>query len=83
MALCDGHTLRPADIALMMGAPTSAPGLESGLHVRLVDDNGALRPFEDIEHDIIARAIALTGGNMTAAASGLGVAKSTLYRKMN
>lgn len=83
MALCDGDSLKAADIALLMSAAGAATGAESGIHVKLVDEQGVLRPFEDIEHDIIARAIAIAGGNMTAAANGLGVAKSTLYRKMN
>ena len=50
--------------------------------VRLTDERGHLRPFEDIEREVIFRAIRHVGGNVCRAASGLAVGRSTIYRRL-
>lgn len=42
----------------------------------------ALRPVDEIERDAIVTALREAGGNRVAAASTLGIARSTLYRKI-
>jgi transcriptional regulator of acetoin/glycerol metabolism len=42
----------------------------------------ALRPVDEIERDAIVVALRETGGNRVAAAAALGLARSTLYRKI-
>ena len=44
--------------------------------------NGALKTLDEIEREALTFAIARCGDNMTQAAAELGIAKSTLYRKM-
>ncbi len=44
--------------------------------------NGLLKPLEEIERETISFALRHHGGNITEAARSLGMAKSTLYRKM-
>lgn len=48
----------------------------------LLGENGHIRPMEDIEMEIIQRAIAHYGGRMSKAARVLGIGRSTLYRKI-
>lgn len=43
---------------------------------------GALRPVDQAERDMIVGALRESGGNRVAAAAALGVARSTLYRKI-
>ena len=43
---------------------------------------GALRPVDQAERDAIVAALRDTGGNRAAAAAALGLARSTLYRKI-
>lgn len=43
---------------------------------------GALRPVDQAERDTIVGALRESGGNRVAAAAALGVARSTLYRKI-
>lgn len=43
----------------------------------------ALDGFEDAERAVIARALARTGGNISAAARALGLSRATLHRKLD
>jgi DNA-binding NtrC family response regulator len=66
--------IRPA---FDIGSITGKPG------IRITDaTQNALRSFEEIEKDILAVAIRHTSGNLSAAASQLGLGRTTLYRKM-
>ena len=49
--------------------------------VRLTERN-KLRPLDDVLQDIFQHAINFCEGNKTAAADGLGIGRSTFYRKM-
>ncbi|UOR15438.1 sigma-54-dependent transcriptional regulator [Qipengyuania aquimaris] len=53
-----------------------------GLGVLLYQDDGNLRPLEEIEADIIRLAIGHYRGRMTEVARRLGIGRSTLYRKL-
>ena len=53
-----------------------------GLGVLLYEDDGNIRPLEDIEADIIRLAIGHYRGKMTEVARRLGIGRSTLYRKL-
>lgn len=50
--------------------------------VDLVNEEGALKTLQEIEHEALHMALEREGGNVTRAAAALGVAKSTFYRKM-
>ena len=44
---------------------------------------GAADGFEDAERAVIARALARTNGNISAAARALGLSRATLHRKLD
>lgn len=50
--------------------------------IRLTNRDGSLRPFETIVDDIINLAIIHCGGQKSAAAKGLRIGRSTLYKKL-
>jgi DNA-binding NtrC family response regulator len=50
--------------------------------VTLFDDQGHIRPLDDIEADLIRLAIGHYRGRMTEVAKRLGIGRSTLYRKL-
>jgi DNA-binding NtrC family response regulator len=45
-------------------------------------DTNDIRPLDDVERDVIKRAIEVTDGNFTEAAQKLGIGRATLYRKV-
>src|SRR6516225_9781203 len=62
-------------------APPAAMGPVSALD--LLDDNGDVRPLEDIEADAIRFAITHYRGQMSEVARRLRIGRSTLYRKLD
>ena len=54
-----------------------------GIGVTLFEDDGNLRPLEEIEADVIRLAIGHYRGRMTEVARRLGIGRSTLYRKLS
>lgn len=54
-----------------------------GIGVTLFEEDGNLRPLEDIEADVIRLAIGHYRGRMTEVARRLGIGRSTLYRKLS
>jgi hypothetical protein len=52
------------------------------LNVELLGPDGEIRALEDIERDIIERAIVYYGGHMSETAEKLKIGRSTLYRKI-
>lgn len=59
------------------------PDTVKGLKNKVVSENTAVSSkMQDAERDVILKAIESCGGNMTAAALQLDIAKSTLYRKI-
>ena len=63
--------------------PDRAESRARGLGVLLYQDDGNLRPLEDIEADVIRLAIGHYRGKMTEVARRLGIGRSTLYRKLS
>ncbi|UCD37037.1 MAG: sigma-54-dependent Fis family transcriptional regulator [Fidelibacterota bacterium] len=64
--------------------PSLGAGMAVGEGGVLVADpvQGGLRPFDEIEKDVLVRALEVTQGNITSAATQLGLGRTTLYRKM-
>jgi DNA-binding NtrC family response regulator len=79
VVLCENAALSADDFALP--PPKDMPQNSSTAHPFLRPD-GTLKTIEDIENDAIDFALSRNGQNMTEAAKSLGMAKSTLYRKM-
>ncbi len=61
-----------------MGKTTRKP---SDHYVQLTQGD-ALRPVDDVLDDVFAHAIAFCDGNKTQAAAGLGMGRTTFYRKI-
>jgi Nif-specific regulatory protein len=68
--MCDGKEITPSHLEL--GAPGFEPSLAGGL-------NGAKA---EVENKMVAQALALNNGDITAAALQLGVARQQIYRIM-
>jgi DNA-binding NtrC family response regulator len=48
----------------------------------LVNEEGLMRPMAELERDIIEFALQRSGGRVANVAQELGIARSTLYRKL-
>lgn len=59
-----------------------ARAAEPAALVRILADNGNVRPLVEIERDVIRLALSKSGGCVTSAAKQLGMGRSTLYRKL-
>jgi DNA-binding NtrC family response regulator len=57
--------------------------VRQGPTLRLTDANGAVRPLEEIEREVIRFAIAHHRGQMSEVARRLKIGRSTLYRKLD
>ena len=69
-------------LSLAAQACVGSPILERHLPEFVLPANGTLSPIERAERDTILAVLNEAGGNKLAAAAVLGVARSTLYRKM-
>ena len=54
----------------------------SSIGIPAVDENGEIRPLDEIEADMIRLALGRYRGHMTEVAKRLKIGRSTLYRKM-
>lgn len=54
--------------------------MENSLNIRLLDENGAVRPLRQLKKEIYLKALEHLGWNFSEAASALGIGRSTLYR---
>jgi DNA-binding NtrC family response regulator len=84
--LCDRDALTAEEfpqIAASVGrlGPASMNNSEA-IGVTLYEQDGNLRPLEEIEADVIRLAIGHYRGRMTEVARRLGIGRSTLYRKL-
>ena len=61
---------------------SNGAGSNDGIGVTLYEDDGNMRPLEEIEADVIRLAIGHYRGRMTEVARRLGIGRSTLYRKL-
>jgi DNA-binding NtrC family response regulator len=84
--LCDRDALTPDEfpqIASTVGKRGATPAMMAdGIGVSLYEQDGNLRPLEEIEADVIRLAIGHYRGRMTEVARRLGIGRSTLYRKL-
>lgn len=70
-------------LAELFGDADRGESKARGLGVLLYEDDGHIRPLEEIEADIIRLAIGHYRGKMTEVARRLGIGRSTLYRKLS
>lgn len=84
--LCDRDALTAEEfpqIAAAVGRQLTTPiQMSEGIGVALYEQDGNLRPLEEIEADVIRLAIGHYRGRMTEVARRLGIGRSTLYRKL-
>ncbi len=86
--LCDRDALTPDEfkqIATAVGVRSAAVSTSNdgnGIGIDLYEEDGNLRPLEEIEADVIRLAIGHYRGRMTEVARRLGIGRSTLYRKL-
>jgi DNA-binding NtrC family response regulator len=68
-----------------LNAPRSgchARAAEPAAPIKVLAENGNVRPLEEIERDVIRLALSKSGGCVTTAAKQLRMGRSTLYRKL-
>jgi DNA-binding NtrC family response regulator len=84
--LCDRDALTPDEFPQIATAVLAGGGhavsAREGAGVALYENDGNLRPLEEIEADVIRLAIGHYRGRMTEVARRLGIGRSTLYRKL-
>ena len=81
---CQGDPITPEHL------PEAVPRVKPPVPIKADEDTLALkdpatqkiRPFAELEMEIVLRAIALADGNMTQAARDLGLGRATLYRRL-
>lgn len=88
VVLCDAENIEAENIQSSLQYNSSVASKADGkladsAGVSIFNNAGKLRPLAEIEEEIINKAIASCGGNIPKAAELLGVAKSTLYRKLD
>lgn len=87
--LCERDALTPDEFpqikaAVGVGRDGHENGacMNDGIGITLYEEDGNLRPLEEIEADVIRLAIGHYRGRMTEVARRLGIGRSTLYRKL-
>ena len=88
MVMSEGQKLHLQDL----GAPSPQAASQdlAGLDIlipapqdiRIIDEQGRIKPIRDIEHAAMTMVLAHCEGNITQAAKALGMAKSTFYKKL-
>jgi DNA-binding NtrC family response regulator len=73
---------RSTDVVPQLSKHSSEAAVNGVGAVTLFDDEGHIRPLDDIEADLIRLAIGHYRGRMTEVAKRLGIGRSTLYRKL-
>ncbi len=64
-------------------APVEIAEKNDRYSVHLIDDNGQVRAYNELEREIIERTVNHYRGRMSEAARRLGIGRSTLYRKLD
>ena len=86
MALSSGNVLDFVDFPFLSAitqAEREALTFRKGKSVDVTALDGSVKPWAEIEHDILKIALAMHNGNVTATAEALGIAKTTIYRKFD
>lgn len=82
MALCDHAQLEPDDFSFIHAVGEIPQALPDGF-IATTYTNGAFKSLHDLEQEIVALALMHHDGNISKTAKILGIAKSTLYAKMD
>jgi len=72
----------PMAVAPAMPAPSAPPAGPAAGSIRLLGEDGNVRPLGDIEAEVIRLALDHYHGQMSKVARRLGIGRSTLYRKV-
>ncbi len=91
---CDGHELRvsdlPAQVVAVEGSPVPPPSAPAPAPLVLVPPVAGAPPvefetltLEQVERELIRRALIRHQGNRSAVAQALGIGRTTLYRKLH
>lgn len=72
----------PMAVAPAMPAPSAPPAGPAAGSIRLLGEDGNVRPLGDIEAEVIRLALDHYHGQMSKVAQRLGIGRSTLYRKV-
>jgi DNA-binding NtrC family response regulator len=75
-------TGRATDVTPKISKQSSDAAIDGMGAITVFDDDGHVRPLEEIEADLIRLAIGHYRGRMTEVAKRLGIGRSTLYRKL-
>jgi DNA-binding NtrC family response regulator len=75
-------TGRTTDITPRISKQSSGAEITGMGAITVFDDDGHIRPLDEIEADLIRLAIGHYRGRMTEVAKRLGIGRSTLYRKL-
>jgi DNA-binding NtrC family response regulator len=75
-------TARSTDFTPKISKQSSEAAVNGVSAITVFDDEGHIRPLEEIEGDLIRLAIGHYRGRMTEVAKRLGIGRSTLYRKL-
>jgi DNA-binding NtrC family response regulator len=76
-------TARSTDFTPRISQQSSDAAVNGVGAITVFDDDGHIRPLEEIEADLIRLAIGHYRGRMTEVAKRLGIGRSTLYRKLS
>ena len=74
---------RATDVIPRISKHSSDAAVSGATAITLFDDDGHIRPLDEIEADLIRLAIGHYRGRMTEVAKRLGIGRSTLYRKLS
>ena len=74
---------RASDVVPRMTQHSTDAAVNGVGAVTIFDDDGHIRPLDEIEADLIRLAIGHDGGRKTEVAIRLGIGRSTLYRKVS
>ena len=75
-------TARASDLIPRISKQSSDAAVNGVGAITVFDDEGHIRPLDEIEADLIRLAIGHYRGRMTEVAKRLGIGRSTLYRKL-
>ncbi|MEM7650808.1 MAG: helix-turn-helix domain-containing protein, partial [Pseudomonadota bacterium] len=83
LILSEGEMLTPHDFSFASKAESHVLESPASEKIAALREDGSLKTLEEIEHAFFEFALARCQHNVTRTAREIGVAKSTLYRKIN
>lgn len=83
LVVLTGNTLEKKDLPLEVLAATQGSFIPADKMVLVQDLNSfEIRPFKEVEREVLKQAITHSGGNIAKAADALEIGRATLYRKV-